>query len=62
MTAKQKKNIRYFKSPAPVREISLVTYRHFMKKKLIDVLKNEIITSIPHEMMESSRNHIVEID
>lgn len=62
MTAKQKKNIRYFKSPAPVREISIVTYRYFMKKKLIDVLKSEILTSIPVEMQDNSRSQVIEIN
>ncbi len=62
MTAKQKKNIRYFKSPAPVREISIVTYRHFMKKKLIDVLTKEILQSIPQEMTSNTRSQVVEID
>lgn len=61
MSARQKKNIRYFKDPAPVREVSLVTYRHFMKKKLIDLLQQEILISIPKEMKASKRKSIVEI-
>ncbi|MEP7265965.1 MAG: LysR substrate-binding domain-containing protein, partial [Bacteroidota bacterium] len=55
MSARQKKNIRYFKAPAPVREVSLVTYRHFMKKKLIDLLLEEILASIPKEMKASRK-------
>ena len=39
---KQKKQIREFKAPVPVREISLVTYRHFVKTKLLEVLAKEI--------------------
>jgi LysR family transcriptional regulator, hydrogen peroxide-inducible genes activator len=39
---KQKSQIREFKAPVPVREISLVTYRHFVKTKLLEVLASEI--------------------
>jgi LysR family hydrogen peroxide-inducible transcriptional activator len=41
--------LRHFKPPVPVREISLVTYRHFVKKKLLELLQNEITESVrPH--------------
>jgi len=43
---KQKKQIREFKAPVPVREISLVTYRHFVKTKLLEVLAEEIKTGV----------------
>lgn len=36
------KQIREFKSPVPVREISLVTYRHFIKVELLNMLTFEI--------------------
>lgn len=62
MTQKQKNNVRYFKSPAPVREISIVTYRHFMKRKLIDALTTEILHSIPQEMISPKRMQVIEID
>jgi LysR family hydrogen peroxide-inducible transcriptional activator len=39
--AKQK--LRHFKPPVPVREISLVTYRHFVKKGLLDILEAAIV-------------------
>jgi LysR family hydrogen peroxide-inducible transcriptional activator len=38
--------LRYFKPPVPVREISLVTYRHFVKKKLLEVLHTEITKAV----------------
>lgn len=43
---KQKSQIREFKDPVPVREISLVTYRHFVKTKLLEVLATEIKTGV----------------
>jgi LysR family transcriptional regulator, hydrogen peroxide-inducible genes activator len=58
LTKAQLKNIRYFKSPAPVREVSIVTYRYFVKYHLIEALKKEILANIPKEMIESSRKEI----
>lgn len=39
--------IRFFKPPVPVREISLVTYRHFVKERLLDILRQTILESLP---------------
>jgi LysR family hydrogen peroxide-inducible transcriptional activator len=51
MSEKQKSNVRYFKSPAPVREIGMVTYRNHVKEPLINALKKEILANIPKDMM-----------
>jgi LysR family hydrogen peroxide-inducible transcriptional activator len=51
MSEKQKSNVRYFKSPAPVREIGIVTYRNHVKEPLINALKIEILSNIPKDMM-----------
>lgn len=59
MTAKQKQNVRYFKAPAPVREIGLVTYRYFLKEKLIQSFREEIINHIPEEMRSVSKKQII---
>jgi LysR family hydrogen peroxide-inducible transcriptional activator len=61
LTPRQKMNIRYFKKPAPVREIGLVTYRYFVKEKLIKSLKEEILNSIPQEMKTLSKKEVVSI-
>ena len=47
MTAHQKNHLRYFKQPVPVREESIVTHRDFVKRKLIDEIKKEILLSRP---------------
>lgn len=59
MTEKQKLNLRYFKSPAPVREIGLVTYRHFIKEKLLLSLENEILKAIPSEMKTPKKKEVL---
>lgn len=43
---KRKAGLKEFKAPVPVREISLVTYRHFVKHKLLEALKNEITEGV----------------
>lgn len=62
LSAKQKKNIRYFKPPAPVREVSIVTYRYFVKYHLIDLLRNQIAKNIPPHMLSPDRKQITELD
>lgn len=61
MTARQKKNVRYFKSPAPVREIGLVTYRSHVKEKIIKALKNEILLHVPESMKTNIKKEVVQI-
>lgn len=61
MTQRQKKNVRFFKSPAPAREIGLVTYRYHIKEKAIQALKAEIMLHVPVKMKTSSRKEVVNI-
>lgn len=57
---KLKEKLRHFKPPVPVREISLVTYRHFIKKKLLELLQKEIIESVkPHLHNPKKEAHVV---
>lgn len=61
MSSTQLKNIRYFKAPVPVREVSLVTYHHFAKRKLIDALAEEIAASIPDKMKRAGKKDVIGI-
>ena len=56
---KRKSQIREFMSPVPVREISLVTYRHFIKIKLLEVLKQEIKEAVAKFIPERSMERFV---
>jgi len=62
LSAKDMKSVRHFKPPVPVREISIVTYRHFVKQSMIDVLKNEICNSIPEEMLTVKRKKVTAVE
>lgn len=55
-----KEKIRHFKPPVPVREISLVTYRHFIKKKILELLQKEIIQGVlPHLHNRKKETNII---
>lgn len=61
MTVKQMDKIRYFKSPEPAREISLVIQKSFLKRKMIEALKNEILEFIPKKMRTKKKKDVIEI-
>lgn len=61
MSPSKKMMLRYFKSPAPVREISIVTIKGFVKTKLIEVLKQEILQHLPAEITGKKKVSRIEI-
>lgn len=61
LTNKQLELIRHFKKPSPMREVSLVTHRDFVKKRLIDALKNEIEASIPEKLRKNKDTYVVPV-
>ncbi len=60
-SVKQMNMVRHFKSPAPVREVSLVTHRNYVKKKLVDILKEEVLASLPKKIILNKKNNLVKI-
>lgn len=58
---KQKGMVRYFKAPEPVREISIVTHRHFVKKNIIEILSQAIIKAVPEKMLDANKRHVIEL-
>jgi LysR family hydrogen peroxide-inducible transcriptional activator len=61
LPAKQQKLVRYFDAPAPVREVSLVTHRDYVKKRLVEVLKAEIMASLPDKVRNNKNTRVVQI-
>ena len=49
MTTSEKNKLHYFEEPKPVREVSLVYHRSFVKSKLTAILYDEILQSIPDD-------------
>lgn len=62
LSAEEKTQIRHFPPPAPVRKIGMVSYRYFVKEKLIAALKNEIIAQLPaHIETEATLKKVIPI-
>ena len=51
LSPNRKKKVRYFQTPYPVREISIVYYRPFARFRLIQALTNDITTLIKNQLM-----------
>ena len=61
LSEKQLDWVRYFRAPEPVREISLVTHRHFVQHGMMDALKREIIQLIPDTMKVKAKKRVIDI-
>lgn len=61
LSAKDQKFVRHFRPQVPVREISIVTYRHFVKQRIVDILKEEVCNSVPQEMLTAKRKQVTPI-
>jgi LysR family hydrogen peroxide-inducible transcriptional activator len=58
---KQMDKVRYFKSPEPVREVSIVIQKNFLKRRMIEALKTEIIDFVPKRMRNKKKKEVMEI-
>lgn len=61
MPQKQQQLIRHFRKPVPMREVSLVIHRNFVKKKLIDVLRQEILLTVPEKIRKNKSPNVVPV-
>ncbi len=61
MPPAQAQLIRRFKKPTPMREVSLVVHRNFVKKKLVDALRSGISDTVPEKIRKNKPQHIVAI-
>ncbi|MCK7553490.1 LysR substrate-binding domain-containing protein [Chitinophaga sedimenti] len=61
LNARQMNMVRFFKAPEPVREISLVTHRYFVKQAVIEAFKKEILESVPEKMKVKKAKKVVDI-
>jgi len=61
LSPKQLSKVRSFKSPEPVREISLVTHKNYIKKRMLNALKEEILAVIPRTMKQRKKKDVVGI-
>ncbi|GEP96521.1 hydrogen peroxide-inducible genes activator [Chitinophaga cymbidii] len=61
LSARQMNMVRFFKTPEPVREISLVTHRYFIKQAVIEAFKKEILASVPEKMRLKKTKKVIDI-
>lgn len=61
LTDKQLDKVRYFKAPEPAREVSIVIQRNFLKRRMIEALKNEILEFLPKRMKSKKKKEVMEI-
>ncbi|WP_276485070.1 hydrogen peroxide-inducible genes activator [Paraflavitalea pollutisoli] len=61
MDPKRLQMVRHFQKPAPMREVSLVVHRDFVKKRLIEVLKEEVLAGMPDKIRKNKSANVVPI-
>jgi len=61
MPAREAQLVRHFRKPSPMREVSLVVHRNFVKQKLVEALKSEILLTIPEKIRKNKSNHVIPV-
>ncbi len=62
LSTKQQEAVRYFKSPEPAREISIVTHRAQLKKGIIVALTEVINKAIPKHLKRSVKQEVLSVN
>ncbi len=61
LTASQAKLLRHFRAPVPMREVSLVTPKTFVKQKLLQALREIILASLPEKILKNKARNLVPV-
>ncbi|MEO6254976.1 MAG: hydrogen peroxide-inducible genes activator [Ferruginibacter sp.] len=61
MSKQQLKLIRHFKHPQPMREVSMVTHRDFVKKRMIMLLCQSILDALPAKIKNNKPKNIISL-
>lgn len=61
LTGKQKNLVRRFRNPVPMREVSMVIHRDYLKKRMTEVLKKEIINAIPYKIKKNKNKNVIRV-
>ncbi|GGK62730.1 LysR substrate-binding domain-containing protein [Rufibacter glacialis] len=61
LSAEKRAMVRPFVEPQPLREVSLVVHRSFLKKKMIESLRDEILAHVPTGLKERNPVRVVKI-
>ncbi|PTQ99525.1 LysR family hydrogen peroxide-inducible transcriptional activator [Mucilaginibacter yixingensis] len=61
LSDKQLDKVRYFRAPEPAREVSIVIQRNFLKRRMIEALKNEILEFVPKRMRSRKKKDVIDL-
>ena len=61
LSSKQRKLLRQFKKPIPMREVSIVTHRDFLKKRMIEALKKDIIDALHEKIAKNKSDNVIPV-
>jgi LysR family transcriptional regulator, hydrogen peroxide-inducible genes activator len=61
LSARQEQMIRFFNRPAPMREVSIVTHRNYVKRRLIDVLRQQILLAVPDKLKKNKSEYLLPV-
>ena len=61
MSKQQMKLIRHFKHPQPMREVSMVTHRDFVKKRMIGLLRQSILDALPAKIKNNKPKNVISL-
>lgn len=53
------KQIKAFKDLSPIREVSLVSNKKYRKRKMLEMLQNEIIKNLPQTIISNKKKNII---
>jgi LysR family hydrogen peroxide-inducible transcriptional activator len=59
LSKEESARLRPFKDTAPIREVSIILNRSFLKQKLVELLYNEITAVVPQEMTSKAHGKII---
>jgi len=59
MSDTERKKLRKFKEPKPVREVSMIMHRSYLKRKLVEALHKEILASIPSKINVKKHGEVI---
>ena len=61
LSPRQKDQVKKFRQPTPVREVSMIVRRAYLKRKLLEALKAEILQGIPEKLKKNKNSYVVSI-
>ncbi len=61
LSDKQLDKVRHFKEPEPAREVSIVVQNNYLKRRMIEALRTEILELVPKRMKSRKKKEVIDI-